>query len=206
MGVSGQGAGGHGATAGTSAQSVAGATGAGEGGVGGSAGSTGPGSRELFFSEYVEGSGSYKALEIRALGATSLSGCAIATYFNGNTTATKLALDATIAAGGVYVLCSTTLASVAGVHCDRTTNLSFNGNDAIALECEGATLDVLGQIGFDPGVAWTDDLASTADQTLRRRCDVTLGDALGSDTFLPSLAWQAFPTDTFDGLGSPACE
>ncbi len=203
--------------------------GAGEsGGVGG-----GPAAlpRELLFSEYVE-AGADKALEILALATTNLEGCTVETYSNGSSTPRQtLKLAAPLDAGAVYTLCSSKLASK--VVCDRPTNLSFNGNDAIALVCDGATLDVIGQIGVDPGDAWssTDDdnagasgagasgasgagghgaepsgaQSSTADQTLRRRCGVTRGDADGSDRFDPSVEWVALPADTLDGLGDPAC-
>ena len=188
-GGSGRAAGGHGA-----------------GGLGGAGtGGAGMGERSLLFSEYVEGSGSYKALEIRAAETTSLDGCNLAIYSNGSSSGKTLALNGAIAAGAVYVLCSPNLAVVPGAHCDRSTNLSFNGNDAVALECAGVTLDVIGQIGLDPSTGWGDEQGNTANQTLRRRCTVTHGDANGADAFVPALEWQPLAVDTFDGLGDPAC-
>jgi hypothetical protein len=204
---------------------------------GGEAGASGPAPRELYFSEYVEAGGD-KALEIAAVTATSLTGCVLATYSNGSTDDKPLKLDGAVAAGAVYTLCSSKVA--AKVRCDRSTNLSFNGNDAVSLVCDGVTLDVIGQIGFDPGDAWSSSAdddggasgagaggagaggagtggagtggvrqtgvpASTADQTLRRRCGITHGDADGSDRFDPSLEWVALPVDTLDGLGDPTC-
>src|SRR5689334_7684811 len=96
-----------------------------------------------------------------------------------------LKLDGPVAAGAVYTLCSSKLA--AKERCDRATSLAFDGNDAVALVCDGATLDVIGQIGVNPGTSWSSveasaagagnggasgTEASTADQTLRRRCSV----------------------------------
>jgi hypothetical protein len=184
-----------------------GVTGAGIDGIGngGESGMSNAEPRELFFSEYVEGSGSYKALEIRALATTNLLGCELATYSNGSTSPNTIALDAKLHAGAVYVLCTSSLGTSDGVHCDRLTSLSFNGNDAVALECDGVTLDVIGQIGVDPGDAWTNGDTSTANQTLRRRCGIASGDANGTDAFDPSVEWIALPEDTFDGLGDPAC-
>ncbi|HTQ05603.1 MAG TPA: hypothetical protein VMI54_17190 [Polyangiaceae bacterium] len=174
---------------------------------GGEGGTPAPLPRELFFSEYVE-AGSDKGLEILALETTNLRGCEIATYFNGSTSPQTIALDAPVAAGSVYTLCSAKLA--AKVTCDRTTNLSFNGNDAVALVCDGAILDVIGQIGSDPKEAWSNAgaggaEASTADQTLRRRCGITHGDTDGTDPFDPAVQWVALPAETLDGLGDPAC-
>jgi hypothetical protein len=100
----------------------------------------------LFFSEYVEGTSSYKALEIAAREASTLAGCRLVTYSNGALTGANIALDGVIARGGTYVLCSSSLATLLGDVCQRATNLSFNGDDAVALECEGTALDVIGQI------------------------------------------------------------
>jgi hypothetical protein len=103
------------------------------------------------------------------------------------------------------VLCSPALEPAIG-ECDRVTNLSFNGDDALALECEGTLLDSLGQVGVDPGVAWEVGDASTLNRTLRRRCGMEAGDREPSDAFEPALEWLSFPEDTFDGLGNAACE
>jgi hypothetical protein len=174
-------------------------------GRGGSSGGASGEPKNLFFSEYVEGTGSYKALEIRGAAGTDLDGCELATYSNGAATPKTLVLGGALGMSGVYVLCSSAVGSVAGVACDRSTSLGFNGNDAVALACGGATLDVIGQIGVDPGKAWTGGDASTADQTLRRRCSVSHGDRNGADAFDPSLEWVSLPADTLDGLGDPTC-
>ena len=63
-------------------------------------------------------------------------------------------------------------------------------------------IDVLGQIGVDPGIAWTGGGLSTADQTLRRKASIDAGDANGTDSFDPSVEWVGYPVDTFDGLGN----
>ena len=63
-------------------------------------------------------------------------------------------------------------------------------------------IDVIGQVGFDPGTEWGTGLTSTQDNTLRRKAAVTDGDPIGSDVFDPAVQWDGFATDTFDGLGS----
>jgi len=145
------------------------------------------------------------ALELRAVDACTLDGCRLVTYSNGSSTGSGIALTGTVPALGTYTLCSSSLASALGAVCDRTTSLSFNGNDAVALECDGALVDVLGQIGFDPGSAWVGVNGSTQDATLRRRCDSEGPDADGTDAFDPDAGWLALPTDTFAGLGDPEC-
>ncbi|HEX6275208.1 MAG TPA: hypothetical protein VFZ53_19345 [Polyangiaceae bacterium] len=175
--------------------------------AGGTSGSGGgpPAVHALYFSEYVEGSSSYKALEIQAREASTLSGCRLVTYFNGAASPSGIALDGALAKGGVTTLCSTALAALVGASCARATNLTFNGDDAVALECGGAILDVIGQIGVDPGDAWSSAAASTLNQTLRRRCTAAGGDRDGADAFDPALEWTAFAVDAFDGLGIAEC-
>lgn len=160
----------------------------------------------LWFSEYVEGSSSNKALEITARAHAALDGCKISTYFNGKTEATVVAsLSGVLDAGKVLTLCTSTLKEKLAGTCDQVGNLTFNGNDAIALSCQSQLLDVIGQVGVDPGTAWGNDANSTADHTLRRKCAVQQGALPGAQAFDPSAEWQSFPLDTFDGLGTLGC-
>jgi hypothetical protein len=160
----------------------------------------------LFFSEYVEGSSSNKALELSALGRSVLDGCKVGAYFNGKQEASVIAtLSGSLEAGQVLTLCTSTLKAQLGAVCDQVGNLTFNGNDAVAISCDGKILDVIGQIGVDPGAAWGSGTTTTADHTLRRKCSVTVGDTDGLDAFDPSREWQALPADTFSGLGSRGC-
>jgi hypothetical protein len=50
-------------------------------------------------------------------------------------------------------------------------------------------VDVIGQLGFDPGSEWGSGDLSTQDNTLRRKPGITLGDTNGGDAFDPSLEW-----------------
>ncbi|HET7543992.1 MAG TPA: hypothetical protein VFK05_29175 [Polyangiaceae bacterium] len=160
----------------------------------------------LWFSEYVEGSSSNKALEIAALAHSELEGCKVSTYFNGKLEATVVAtLSGVLEAGQVLTLCTSALKEKLPDTCTQVGNLTFNGDDALALSCDGAILDVIGQLGVDPGTAWGSEPNSTVDHTLRRNCSVQSGDPLGDDDFDPSAEWQAFPVDTFDGLGTLGC-
>jgi hypothetical protein len=133
-----------------------------------------------------------------------LTGCRLVTYFNGGTAGSGILLDAAVTASSPYVLCSSQLAALLGAVCTRTTNLTFNGDDAIAIECGGVNVDVVGQIGVDPGDGWGSGDASTLNHTLRRRCPAA-ADPDGSNAFEPSDAWEALPVDTFDGLGQADC-
>jgi hypothetical protein len=176
---------------------------------GGAAGADGsdmslPPRGQLLFTEYLEGTGSLKALELHSPDGSSLEGCDLHTHFNGKLEPARLALHGELPAGGFQVLCSSALASAQPERCDRSTNLTFNGDDALVLVCDGLVLDVIGQIGVDPGEAWGD--GSTADHTLRRRCAVLSGRQDGSQPFDPAMEWELFGPDIFDDLGQHACD
>jgi predicted extracellular nuclease len=161
---------------------------------------------ELFFSEYVEGGGNNKAVEIYNPSDSSveLDGYAVEVYFNGGTSAsTRVPLTGSVAPGGVHVLGDDDADGGLLRLLDQTTGSSlWNGDDAVALVHDGATLDVIGRIGTDPGSAYGSGEVTTQDHTLRRSATVSGGDTDGTDPFDPAEEWEAFPKDTFDGLGS----
>jgi hypothetical protein len=167
----------------------------------------------LFFSEYVEGTSNSKALEIFNGTASGVDlaamSCTLREYVNGGVTPTYvLTLTGNIAPGDVFTICnSSTSDAIPTSSCDQRAGgaTTFNGNDALELVCSGVTLDIIGQIGLDPGTEWGTGLTSTMDNTLRRQCRITVGDTNGGDAFDPSAEWDGFVTDTFDGLGSRGC-
>lgn len=163
---------------------------------------------ELFFSEYLEGSSNNKALEIfNGTGAPinlAGNGYNIQVFFNGATTATlTLNLTGTVANDDVYVIAHSSANAAILAEADQTTGVSwFNGDDAIVLRKGTTIIDVIGQVGFDPGTAWGNGLTSTVDHTLRRKADICGGDTNSGNAFNPSTEWEGFPNDTFAGLGS----
>ena len=62
-------------------------------------------------------------------------------------------------------------------------------------------LDIIGQIGFDPGTEWGSGNLSTNEATIRRDPNICYGDSDGSDTFNLS-GYTGFPSGTTSGLGS----
>lgn len=166
-------------------------------------------STELFFSEYIEGSGNNKALEIfNGTGVTvdlAAGGYNVQMYFNGNPVALlTIDLSGTVAAGDVFVLAHSSADTAILKLADQSNGAGwFNGDDAVVLRKGTTVIDVIGQIGFDPGVEWgAGSVQSTADNTLRRSGAVVAGDTNGSDAFVPADEWLGFPQNTFDGLGS----
>ena len=166
---------------------------------------------DLFFSEYVEGSGKNKALEIyNGTGAAvdlAAGGYNIQCFANGaHHGGSTIALTGSVAAGDVYVLVQATADAAMLALADQTSGRCFNGDDAVVLRKGTTVLDVIGQIGVDPGTKWGTGMTSTADNTLRRKADVCAGDRDGSDAFDPAAQWDGFAVDTFDGLGAHTAE
>ncbi|WP_084646045.1 ExeM/NucH family extracellular endonuclease [Marinimicrobium agarilyticum] len=160
---------------------------------------------DLYFSEYIEGASNNKALEIANTSGDPqpLDGYQVQFFYNGNASAgLTLSLSGTLAADDVYVLAQSSADPAILAEADLTNGSGwFNGDDAIALVRDGDVLDVIGQIGGDPGSQWGSGDTSTQNNTLRRKTDITQGDIDGSDAFDPAAEWDGFAQDTFDGLG-----
>ncbi|WP_199247280.1 DUF4347 domain-containing protein [[Phormidium] sp. ETS-05] len=167
---------------------------------------------ELFISEYVEGGSNNKALEFyNGTGAPidlAAGQYSVLFSFNGGGTTKSFNLTGTVAPGDVYVFAlnnSTDPAIIAQADQLDTNQFNwFNGDDAIVLFKNSNTtvIDSIGQLGVDPGSAWTGGGVSTQNRTLRRKLSVIAGDTNSSDAFDPSIEWVGYAQDTFAGLGS----
>jgi uncharacterized protein len=164
---------------------------------------------ELFFSEYLEGSGNNKALEIYnpTTQTVSLSSYVVKLYSNGGTTAgNTLTLTGTLSAGQALVIANSGMTLTFSAPVTFTSAVTFfNGDDAITLEKSGVVIDRIGQVGFDPGTAWTGGGLSTLDQTLRRKNTVKAGDNNATGVFNIADQWEAAPAPVLNnasGLGS----
>jgi hypothetical protein len=162
---------------------------------------------EVFFSEFIEGSSFNKCLEIYNpttntidLGAGSYE---VKIYFNGsNSAGVMLDLTGTILPGDVYVICDDGATAEFLAEADLTPGNSFyNGDDAVVLVKNNFVIDVIGQIGTDPGSQWGSGDASTANNTIRRKTSIDQGDVNPFDAFDPAGEWDGFPNNTSDGLG-----
>ncbi len=158
---------------------------------------------ELFFSEYIEGSGTNKCLEIYnpTASTASLDGYQVRMYFNGSSTVgltITIPTSATIPPFGVYVLCNNAtfypaanLVNTSGWH---------NGDDAVELVNDGVVIDRIGIVGVDPGTNWPVGTGSTVDRTLVRKANVGQGSL--SWTGSGDQQWDVYPQDTDDYLGA----
>ncbi|MDJ0662853.1 MAG: lamin tail domain-containing protein [Crocosphaera sp.] len=170
-------------------------------------GGTTPVATELFISEYIEGSSNNKAIEIANFtgNTVDLTDYSLEFYFNGNTSAgTIISLAGNMVADGdVFVIADNDAdAAILAVADLTSTSSFFNGDDAIVLRNGSNIIDVIGQIGVDPGSEWSGGGIGTQNETLRRQSSITQGDNNGNDPFDPSVEWEGFAQDTFDGLGS----
>lgn len=158
----------------------------------------------LFFSEYIEGSSNNKSIEIYnpTSSAINLSTYSIVKYINGSTTPSgTLNLSGTIAAGDVHVISNTgSNTAILNQTNDTTAFININGNDALELKQLTTTLDIIGQIGVDPGAGgWSVVGGTTVDKTLLRNKYIYKGNTNWS---LASLEWNAYPIDMTDSLGA----
>ncbi|WP_449419160.1 lamin tail domain-containing protein [Phormidium nigroviride] len=163
---------------------------------------------DLFFSEYIEGSNSNQALEIynstESTVDLSSAAYAIEIYADGSTSpTTTINLTGTIAAGKTFVVTDLGADTILLDKGNQTnTELSFNGNDAIVLRKASNVIDAIGQVGFDPGTAWTSGDISTQDSNLRRKASVIAGSTNPQQAFNPSLQWDAYPATNVSNLGT----
>ncbi len=176
----------------------------------------------LIFSEYIEGSGNNKALEITNLTDSTvvLSNYQIAQTNNGSDWIYfhEFASEASIAAGEQYVLITdeveTTLfdANDADEVLGYPSPIHFNGDDARALihidSQTGDTtwIDIFGEANLDPGSGWS--VAgienATREFSLIRKTSVTMGntDSLGSfGTNYDDSEWIIKSQNVFHNLG-----
>lgn len=174
------------------------------------AGDNGPAS-DLFFSEYLEGTGSNKALEIyNGTGsAVDLSDYRVE-YFPDSYTVPCQSLDLSgeLESGEVYVIANP--GSFAAIR-DRSDLLnssvtSFDWDDQIALKklSTGTYVDIFGRIGTDPGSYWGSGTLVTKDRTLVRKSNVTGGVTSNPVSGFPTLAteWVSYPVNSYHHLGS----
>ncbi|MAV64813.1 MAG: hypothetical protein CMG00_06460, partial [Candidatus Marinimicrobia bacterium] len=182
----------------------------------------------LFISEYAEGSSSNKYFEIYNASDSDVSLNAYKfVYCSGNSgcddwqSTSSFTSEATVAAGDVYVVCSTSADNIIKEQCDQLFGLSFNGDDAIGLIYtfnENELLDAIGSFGPDPGsgFAVAGITGGTKDRTLVRKASVLSGNdgdwVASAGTSEDDSEWTVFPRDTWDNIGSheygegPGCD
>ncbi len=163
---------------------------------------------DLSFSAYLEGSSFNKCLEIYNGTGTDidLSTYTISVYHNGNIIPNEtVSLAGILSADGYYLICHTDFA-LPGLTPNQLTNeLLFNGNDAVVLNNGIGNVDVIGQIGFDPGEGWTNGDCSTENMSLVKIDNGTncqYSTFSGTTDFAPVIGafYTCFPEDDPSGF------
>ncbi|NNC94869.1 MAG: T9SS type A sorting domain-containing protein, partial [Chitinophagales bacterium] len=168
--------------------------------------------QNLFFSEYIEGSSSNKAVEVyNPTDITiDLSEYKIRRYNNGGTNPSTFGLSGMLAPGDVYVMGNSSADTAILNESDTTggTVTFFNGNDALELYHFNDVIDLIGVVGQDS--FWVVDTGTTGEHTLVRRQEVNSGNLDWTNS--AANEWTAYDQNTFSFLGShtsdgctPAC-
>ena len=154
---------------------------------------------ELFFSEYVEGSGNNKAIEIVNLtdNAIDLSAYSIKKQSNGaGNWINEFPLSGTINVNDVFVTINyqaddATLIAAANLLSPEAgygAPINFNGNDPVGLFKNDVLIDIIGVLGVTS--------KNYENMTLRRKTSVT-----EPVTSYNSNEWDEFAQNTVDGIG-----
>nr|WP_294861320.1 T9SS type A sorting domain-containing protein [uncultured Fluviicola sp.] len=181
--------------------------------------------KDLIFSQYVEGTGFNKYVEIfnGTCADVDLSGYELRAYHNGASLSGlptfTIPLSGTLVNGDVFVVAHDSATVWSGVPDLYSQFLQFNGDDALVLYklSTNSAVDIFGSIGNDPGSAWRDSTAlsptfkwSTENKTLVRKACVYSGITVNPDLAgiygFPTLftEWDTLTTNDVTGLGSHA--
>lgn len=124
---------------------------------------------ELLLDSYEETTGAAKYLGVTHTGggAALVGDCVIEVYSNGNADKPYRRIPVPALGAGTSVeLC--TKESGRADCLPAITASPFNGNDALLVWCGGRLVDSFGQLGVDPGPAWSGGGVSSKDQRLLR--------------------------------------
>ena len=176
----------------------------------------------IFFSEYAEGSSNNKYLEIYNSGeeAVDLSNYTLSSCSNGcndglnwdypdNVTFSS---NTMLMPNDVYVVCHGSADPQIALECDQTFTYLSNGDDVFGLTTtNGELIDVIGEIGDDPGDGW--DVAGvsngTKDHTLVRMPTVSEGNSgnwsQSAGTSESNSEWMVYDQNDWSYLGFHVC-
>ncbi|MFY7707368.1 MAG: lamin tail domain-containing protein [Flavobacteriales bacterium] len=161
------------------------------------------GCQTLIISQYYEGTAFNKAIELYNTSnfPIDLDEYELFLYANGSVDITNAFAPLGILPGGetfliVHPQADPALLAIA----DTTSNVvNFNGDDAIILQENLVTIDVVGQVGEDPGTFWTIPAGTTQDNSLIRFNYVTEPNAEWSVT---QNQYFSVPIAGFESLGN----
>tara|TARA_B100000575_G_scaffold287109_1_gene284896 strand:+ start:828 stop:2681 length:1854 start_codon:yes stop_codon:yes gene_type:complete len=152
------------------------------------------GNIDLYFSEYIEGSGSNKALEIANFTGNSinLNNYSLKLSSNGNSNWTvnySFPSNSFIENQGVYVIANGGATICNEVYDNLNNSITgFNGNDAIGLFKNDILIDIIGILG--------DNSSYAQNITLVRDSSITAGSSI-----FDINQWNSFSTNSCENLG-----
>jgi hypothetical protein len=164
---------------------------------------------EIYFSEYIEGSGNSKALEIYnpSSSAINLSNYSIFNIVNGGPTTNTFKLYGSLPAYSVFIVCAdganSAIVGAADTVLTFPSVVHFNGDDAVLLLKGTDTIDRIGESYVDPGASWAVGSGTTAgftkDNTMVRKSTIKAGQ---TDWSKGAAEWDAYAQNTFSYIGS----
>lgn len=161
---------------------------------------------DLFISEYVEGSGYNKAIELFNGNSRTidLSDYKLEFYLNGATKANfSINLSGYLTAYTTFVIANSLAASEILIVSDQTRNsIWFDGDDVVTLTYKNQIIDSIGQVGLATDKAWGNSPTRVKNSTLRRSPSVERADTDITDKVDFIHQWHGHGANNFDGLGS----
>lgn len=161
---------------------------------------------ELFISEYVDGSGYNKAIELfngnnQTL---DLSEYELGFYLNGsNTISFTVPLSGVLTPYDTFVVANSLATSQILLVSDQTRNgIWFDGDDVVALIHNGEVIDSIGQVGVSTSSPWGRSSDGGHIGALRRLWQNNLRDVNLNDKVDFNQNWQRYHGNNFNGLGS----
>ena len=181
----------------------------------------------IFFSEYGEGTGNNRYLEIFNptsapvyLSQYTLGNCSNGCDDVSASTLTDVVdfwtfnfpITAVLNPGATFIVAHPTADPTILAAADMTYSFLSNGDDAYVLvsviDGDTTLIDQIGALGLDPGTSWpvAGDTYGTADRTLVRKSDVLVGNAgnwtasAGTNEF--DSEWVVLPTNDWTNLGA----
>lgn len=153
---------------------------------------------ELYISEYIEGSGNNKAIEIYNPTDAEVDLSMYSINQNKGSEVYNYVLTGTLAAGEVVVLCTdqidtgTALETNCDVQLSYPSVIHFNGDDTLQLLKDGVVIDQIG-VEADAG----DGNKYLGEMTLVRNDDVMMGNTV----YVPG-EWTVYDQNTYDYIGT----
>ncbi|MBI9041999.1 endonuclease [Lutibacter sp.] len=147
---------------------------------------------ELFISEYLEGSGNNKAIEIANFTGSpvDLSTYTLKLSMNGAAWGSPINLSGILATNDVFVISNNSANATILSATDVTSGvISFNGNDPVGLFKNNVLIDIVG--------VYPSSSIFAENVTLRRKSTIT-----APNTTYTVSEWDSFATDIADGLGT----